>query len=380
MKIAIDSSSLVISPFSGLSEVVRSLLLHLPLAAEDWQFHLFMNYFRGSKWLQNMSYPDTVNHFLCLPRRLVDLWWRHDWPPLEFWLKGMDIFHSLHIQVPPSKRMKRILTVHDCRFLAFPELYERQEVENYRRQMKTSLARVDVVATVSKFTQEELLTYFPISEDRIRVIHNGFSPHVPNADDGEEKVLRFMEENNLPETYLLYTGVLDPRKNLGRLIEAIAISREETGDFPDLVIAGISHEKWFKSDEAKRAGQLGLFDHIHLAGVVEKDILWKLTKGALALCYPSLYEGFGFPPLEAMSLGVPVLAGRSSSVPEVTGNAACLVDPMSIDDIARGLSKILYDTGFRQSLIELGYEQTKKFSWAKAAAEYISLYKEVLAS
>ena len=126
------------------------------------------------------------------------------------------------------------------------------------------------------------------------------------------------------------------------------------------------------------ARELGLFDRIHLAGILEKDVLLGLTEKALALCYPSLYEGFGFPPLEAMSLGIPVLAANCSAIPEVTGHAACLVDPMSVDGIAEGLRKIVFDNDYRQGLIEAGYKQITSFSWGKAAAEYINLYKEVL--
>ncbi|NIO49825.1 MAG: glycosyltransferase [Candidatus Aminicenantes bacterium] len=380
MKIAVDTSCLLINRFSGLSEVVHNLLLHLPHVAEDNHFTLFMNYFRATKNSKNISYPGTVNHFFRLPRRLVGWWWKRAWPPLDYCLKGMDVYHSLHIQIPPTRYIKTVLTVHDCRYLAFPELYKHPEVESYHRQMTISLNRVDLVAAVSEFTRQEILTYFPISESRVRVIHNGFSPWMSDKDRQEEKTNRFIEAKNLPQEYLLYIGVLEPRKNLGRLIEAIAQCRQEIHDFPDLVIAGVSHEQWPKSDLARRAKELGIFDNIYLSGVIEKDILWGLTQKATALCYPSLYEGFGFPPLEAMSLGVPVLAGKSSSIPEVSGNAACLVNPLSVDDIANGLRKIVLDGDYRQILVESGYRQIKKFSWQKAAVEYITLYQEALTS
>jgi glycosyltransferase involved in cell wall biosynthesis len=185
---------------------------------------------------------------------------------------------------------------------------------------------------------------------------------------------------NLPNAYLLFVGVLDPRKNLKRLIEALSILKEEMSDVPDLVIAGISKRQWSKSDEAGEADRLGILESIHLAGVVEKDILFSIMKNSSALCYPSLYEGFGFPPLEAMPLGIPVLAGKNSSIPEVTGDAACLVDPLSVDDIVRGLRKIVFDSEYRQKLVEQGFNQIKKFSWRRTAAEYIRLYKEVLRS
>jgi glycosyltransferase involved in cell wall biosynthesis len=380
MKIAIDTSCLLINRFSGLSEVVHNLLLHLPHVAEDNHFALFMNYFRATKNSKNISYPGTVNHFFRLPRRMVGWWWKHAWPPLDYYLKGMDVYHSLHIQIPPTRYIKTVLTVHDCRYLAFPDIYKHREVESYRRQMTISLNRVDLVATVSEFTRQEVLTYFPISESRVRVIHNGFSPCMSDKDRQEEKANRFIERKNLPQEYLLYIGVLDPRKNLGRLIEAIAQCRQEIHDFPDLVIAGVSHEQWPRSDQARRARELGIFDNIYLSGVVQKDILWGLTQKATALCYPSLYEGFGFPPLEAMSLGVPVLAGKCSSIPEVSGNAACLVNPLSVDDIAHGLRRIVFLSEYRKTLVESGYRQIKKFSWQKAAAEYINLYQEALNS
>ena len=110
-----------------------------------------------------------------------------------------------------------------------------------------------------------------------------------------------------------------------------------------------------------------------VSGVVEQGIVVGLTQKAHALCYPSLYEGFGFPPLEAMSLGVPVLAGNSSSIPEITADAACLVDPTNVDDIAQGLNRIIFDSDYRHMLIEAGYRQITKFSWQKAAAEYLSI-------
>ncbi len=376
MRIVLDTSCLITNRFSGVAEVTRNLLLHLPLVDGDHHFTLFMNYFRAPKSGQDISYPGTVNHFLRFPRSLVDWWWKHNWPPFDCYVTGKDVYHSLHIQVPPTSRMKTVLTVHDCRYLALPTLYADHEVEEYRRWMKISLNRVERVATVSEFTRQELLSHFPISEDRVRVIHNGFSPYVAEPGAWEKKVERFIRENAFPHTYLLYTGILDPRKNLRRLIEALAKCRQQSQDFPDLILVGIPLALWARSDEAGRAQELGILDHIHLAGQVEKDVVFGLIKKAVALCYPSLYEGFGFPPLEAMALGIPVLASNSSSIPEVSGKAACLVDPMHIDEMAQGLSRIVIDSDYRRALVESGYHQIQKFSWRRAAAEYIKLYQE----
>jgi alpha-1,3-rhamnosyl/mannosyltransferase len=280
--------------------------------------------------------------------------------------------------VPPVKKIKAVLTVHDCRYLAIPSFYNSRDVEVYRKQMENALSRVGYVVTVSEFTKNELIRYFSFPEERIKTIKNGISSCSPEKEFEKKKIGSFIKENKVPQEYILYTGILDPRKNFCRLIEAIQACIKQNKDFPKLVVAGISYEEWIESGQAKKAKEFGIFDNIHIAGIVDKSILNGITRRAIALCYPSLYEGFGFPPLEAMSFGVPVLAGNSSSIPEIAGNAACLVDPMSVKDIAKGLEKIIFDSEYRQKLIERGFNQIKKYSWRKASKEYIRLYKEVL--
>jgi glycosyltransferase involved in cell wall biosynthesis len=378
VRVTIDASCLVINRYSGLSEVVHNLLHYLPHVDNYAEFNLFINCFRNPKVTDHISYPKTTSDYCTIPRRLIDWWWKLGWPPIDPYLIQTDLFHSFHIQVPPTKKTKTVLTIHDCRFLALSDFYTQREVENYRHQMMISLKRADMVATVSEFTRQEFLTYFSFPEDHIKVIQNGFDSPGVEENYPKEEVEFLIESKKLPQSFLLYIGVLDPRKNLQRLVEAIAYCRNETEDFPDLVIAGITQEQWLRSDQAIRAKELGVFDHIYLVGVVERYVLSGLTEKALALCYPSLYEGFGFPPLEAMSLGVPVLAGDCSAIPEVTGHAACLVDPTSVDDIAQGLNKIVFDSDYRQTLIKRGYDQIQNFSWHKSAIEYLKLYKEVV--
>jgi glycosyltransferase involved in cell wall biosynthesis len=378
INVVIDASCLMINRYSGLSEVVHNLLLHLPLVNKGFQYTSFMNYFRSPTEQEKTLYQETTIHSWRLPRRLVAFWWDIGRPAIDLLLKDADIYHSLHVQIPPTKKIKTILTVHDCRCLAHPELYEPQIVRNYQKQMNISLSRVDLVVTVSEFTRQEVLKYFPFPEDRVRVIHNGLNPSWTDTEYRQAEISAALGEINLPQSYLLYTGTLDPRKNLNRLIEAHAACRIEKQDFPDLVIAGVSYDEWLRSQQAIRAKQLGVFDNIHICGVVEKGILVELNKSAHALCYPSLYEGFGLPPLEAMSVGIPVLASNSSALPEITGDAACLVDPINIDDIARGLNKIVFDEEYRQNLIRLGYKRIERYSWLEAAAKYANIYNDVL--
>jgi alpha-1,3-rhamnosyl/mannosyltransferase len=380
VKVALDISCLALNPHSGLAEVARNLLSHMVSIAKRDEITVFKNYFRGVGGVTPFLQSGIRHYSLRIPPRIVGWWWKKDWPLLDTYLRDIDVFHGLHVQVPPARKIKTVLTVHDCRYLALPHLYKADEVEAYRKQMTQSLNRATRIGADSEFTRRELSSYFSIPEDRIRVIHNGFKPWSQQVAGGEEKAQVFLERRKIPQSYLLFLGVLDPRKNLRNLIEAFSRCKGKTSHFPDLLLVGIHYEHWIKSEEAQRAGALGVFNRIHVAGVIEKDLVWSLTKKAVALCYPSLYEGFGFPPLEAMSVGVPVLAGRASSIPEVAGEAACLVDPLNIEEMTEGLTRIVSDTTYRQELIRLGHERVTKFSWEKFATQYLSLYHEAVHS
>lgn len=377
MKIAFDASCLAVNRYSGLGEFAHNLLLHMPSLSSDIHIALYINYFRKAALLQEIFYPGTVNHFVKAPRRLIEFLWWFKWLPFDLYLKNSDIFHSIHIHVPPVKKMKTILTVHDCRYVAFPTIYKNRDVKDYRRQMEMSLDRVDVVVAISEFTRQEIINHFSFPEDRIKVIHYGFSS-LRSEKSIYGKVGKFIANKDITQPYLLVPSALDPRKNLDRLVEAFAQCKKDDNDFPPLVVAGIPSDQWTLSDQAVKAKKLNVFDDIVMCGVVDRDIITGLIKKAHALCYPSLYEGFGLPPLEAMSLGIPVLAGKSSSIPEVSGNAACLVDPLDINDISCGLSRIVSDSSYRQKLINAGYKQINNFSWDKTSAQYLNLYREVM--
>jgi glycosyltransferase involved in cell wall biosynthesis len=378
MNIAVDASALIINRFSGLAEVVRSLTRNLSLLPENQNITLYLNYFRNGVPDSEIDFPYKNIRCLRLPRHIVDWWWECDWPQFDCYIKNIDLFHSLHINLPPLKKTKSVLTVHDCRYMALPKLYGKRAVERYRRKMEKSLGRVDHVTTVSNFTKCELIEYFAFPEDRITFISNGFSSNHVTTGINKDEIDCFLKRNRLPSEYLLFTGGLDPRKNLNRLIEAMRQCKSEMKDFPDLILTGLSKKQWTKSRQAKKAIRHGIYGNIFIAGMVEKNLLKTLTRNALALCYPSLYEGFGFPPLEAMSCGVPVLAGRSSAIPEVTGDAACLVDPLCEADIALGLYRLISDADYRRKLVERGFFRVKKFSWQQAAAHYNRLYKRIL--
>jgi glycosyltransferase involved in cell wall biosynthesis len=309
---------------------------------------------------------------------VVERWWNFGWPPFDFYMKDIDLYHSLHIDIPPTKKIKTVLTVHDCRYMAYPALYSEREVAEYKYRMEKSLNRADMIVTVSKFTRNEVLNHFSFPDERIKVIHNGFNQIPCNDGKLKDRANKFIHSKKLPPSYLICVGTSDPRKNIARLIEAFSLCRKESEDFPHLVIAGIDWQDWVKSGLKIKTEKLGLSNYVHSYGLLEKELLIGLIQMSFILCYPSLYEGFGFPPLEGMSLGIPVLASRTSSIPEIVGDSACLVDPESVEDIATGLIKLVYDQDYRKNLIQSGYQRIKKYSWEKSAKSYIKVYREVL--
>jgi glycosyltransferase involved in cell wall biosynthesis len=377
MNVAIDASCLAINRFSGLSEVVNNLVINLKILNDGINLSLFLNHFRHYALQNTVCYTGINSRLLRLPRRAVKMWWRFNWPPIDFYLKGIDIFHSLHIDIPPAKNVRTVLTVHDCRFLALPRIYRPKDIHAYRSQMKRTLSRVDYVTTVSDFTRRELIRYFSFPEDRIRTIKNGFSFQTVRKQQPSPKLINFFRKHNLPSCYVIFIGGLDPRKNITRLIEAFALCRKKMGEFPDLMIVGISPQQWYRSGPARKAYELGVISNICNVGIVDNEILAVLTQNATALCYPSLYEGFGFPPLQAMSLGVPVLASNTSAIPEIVGDAACLVNCENLEEIVDGLNRIISDSEYRNYLIRLGYLQIRQFSWKKTVEKYAELYNEI---
>ena len=379
MNITIDASCLMINQYTGLSKVVINLLKYLPLIEKENDYTLFLNYFHNPKIKKKISFPNTINYKIRLPRRLFDLIWHLDILPIDFYIPKTDIYHSLHIQIPPTKKIKTVLTVHDCRYLAYPQLYNKKDVIKYQNQMALSLKRVDQIVTVSNFTRNEIISYFSFPEDRISVINNGFN-FFPSSDIYQLQFADdFLLENNIPKSYIIYVGTLDPRKNLKKLIRAYQ-KCYQNNDYPDMVIVGIFREEWDQFIVKNLYIDRDLQKKIHITGIVDTKILIGLIKNARAFCYPSLYEGFGYPPLEAMSLGVPVLTSDISSIPEIVDNAALLVNPFDISDISRGLNQIIYDDELRENLIKSGYKQIRKYSWKETAKKYLSIYKKVLNS
>lgn len=275
--------------------------------------------------------------------------------------------HVLPLGAPLVRRMRTVVTVHDLGYLRYPEAHTTAQRLYLRLSTVWSARAASHLIAVSAATRSDLVRLAGISPDRITVVHHGVAERFrqPVADPARARAIVGGDE-----PYFLYVGTVQPRKNLVRVIEAFADASRRLADAgiaPVLVIAG--KRGWLSEGIARRAAELGIAGRVRFAGYVADDDLPTLYREALAFVFPSLYEGFGMPVLEAMACGAPVLTSNSSSLPEVAGNAALVVDPLDTGAITEGMVRLACDAALRQELRQRGYQRAAQFTWDRCAEE-----------
>jgi len=298
--------------------------------------------------------------------------WGHLWEQcyLPLKLKGRLLFSPSN--TGPLSVRRQVVTIHDVATLDHPEAFNPRFAAWYRFLIPRLANRVRRVITISEFTKQRLLAYVPVEEERVVVIYNGvdqrFRPHTP------ESITQVRKPLGLPgKRYVLSVGTLEPRKNIPRLIQAWARIVDKLPDDIWLVLAG---QEGRGDLYARLSGLNMLPPRVHLTGYVPDELLPALYAGAMVFVFPSLYEGFGLPPLEAMASGVPVLTGNRTSLPEIVGDAGMMVDPTSVDQIAEGLLSLIQDETLRLELRRKGLDRAAQFSWDKTAQKTWEVLKE----
>ncbi len=297
-------------------------------------------------------------------------------PYYKFFGCDCDITHFFNYIVPPKVKGKTVVTVHDMVYKAFPETVRARTKYMLDTGLKKSMKRADLIVTDSEFSKSEIIRYFPECGDKIRVVPCGVDLnkfHPCNDTDKIEQVKKSME---ISGDYFLYLGTIEPRKNLKNLISAYAKFLKENNNSPKLVLAGA--KGWLYDDIFNEVKNLNLENQVIFTKYVPSEDINALMCGAVAFVFPSIYEGFGMPPLEAMACGVPVLTSGEASLPEVTGDNAVIIDAYSIDSIAEGLGRIFHDKNLREKLSRNGIERAENFTWKKSAEILYKVYRELL--
>jgi alpha-1,3-rhamnosyl/mannosyltransferase len=378
MRVAIDARPAMPHARTGIGTYTWQLIRRLPSIAPDTTFVAWYLDVRGALGLvprgrlfEDVRAPNLVDRRMPIPSRWFDrLALRLDVPKLE-WMVRCDVVFAPNFVPPPTRSRRLVLTIHDLAFRRFPETAP-LATRRWLTRLEASLKQASQVIVVSEQTRIDLLEAYPEAtarlKDRITVVPLGvdtefFRP--VHADDGEAVRRRY----SIDGPFLLSLGGIEPRKNLPALIRAYASLPEDVR--PTLVIAGPiapwNPEGWDLVRPALDALPARLRDRVILTGYVSEEGKVALLGGAEALVYPSIYEGFGLPVLEAMACGTPVLTSDVSALPETAGGAALLVDPSSIEDIAAGMERLLTDTTLRESLRAAGTARAATFSWDETA-------------
>ena len=295
----------------------------------------------------------------------------------------LDVVHDPNGIAPflgPRAGARRVVTIHDAFPYVYPEKHNRADNWRYRWLLPHAARRADAVITVSQCSRRDLVRGLGVPQERIRITTEGVNARFRPVEDGPAR-RALLDRYGITGPYVLYVGGINARKNISRLFEAFArvldICAASGAPKPQLVIAG--KRQWRTEEIEATFRRLNLASHVHFTGYAGDEDLPGLYSAAELLAFPSLYEGFGLPPLEAMACGTPVVTSNVSSIPEVVGDAALMVDPHDVDGLAAAMVQILTDSALRGELRRRGLLHAARFTWARAARETLNVYQDLYA-
>jgi glycosyltransferase involved in cell wall biosynthesis len=346
MKIALDGMPLA-SQLTGVGHYTRELARNLAVVA-----------------------PSDSFTFIS-PRGLLKRRWWSLGLPLYLLRNSLDLFHGTNYEIPLWSRRPTVVTIHDLSLLLHPEVHEQKLVARAGWRFPLMAKSASKIITPSNSVKAEVCEAFKVDPDKVAVTPEAPRPEFRRREDPE--LLRRLA---IDQDFVLFVGTIEPRKNLRRLVNAFEQLLCTTSLSPKLVITG--GQGWLMDDFASTIKQKGLNDRIVLTGYLEDEDLCTLYSTCAVFVYPSLYEGFGLPPLEAMACGAPVITSRIPSLMETVGSAARLVDPNDTDDLTRAMIEMLSHGHVREHYAALSRNHVKNFSWQQTALKTLEVYRELI--
>jgi len=353
---------------AGIVIYIHNLLQNLEKIDQEDDFFIFI----GKNPLTDLKFNYKNFHYVKTSidsyRKIKRVLYEQLVFPFRLKKYKIDVLFNPSVSGPIFWPGKKIATIHDCAYDRFKE-FDSLRTKIYFKLMLYGTTRLfSTIITDSNFSKEELIKIYKTNSQKIKVVY-GAAPDLPEVK--EEFIKKTLNKFKIEKPYFLYIGSSRPRKNLSGLIKSFKIFREKGFDYL-LVIGGRKDKRFLDLEREILDNQLE--GKVILTDTLSREEVSSLYKRAKALTFPSFYEGFGLPVLEAQSLGIPVLTSNISSLPEVGGDSVLYVNPYNIEEIAKGMEKIAFDENLRQDLIQKGYENIKRFSWEKSAKQLLKLF------
>jgi glycosyltransferase involved in cell wall biosynthesis len=371
LRLGIDVTALPPQPFGAANYIINLVQALLRIDATN-EYVIF------SKPLHAPLFDSTRAQIVqtALASPLLRIAWEQTALPLLARQHRLDLLHSPHYTMPLVKTCRTVVTFHDMTFFLYPEAHLRYKRLFFRAMIPWSARRADALIAISQSTRADILRILRTPPDQVIAIPYGIAPQFQPIPDSPARDA-LCQKYNLPRPFILYVGNLEPRKNLPILVRAFA--RVARAGLPHaLVLAGA--RGWMAAEIFSTIKELDLVSRVHFPGYVPQQDLASLYSAASLFVYPSLYEGFGLPVLEALACGVPVITSNVSSMPQVAGDAGILVEPSDVDALADAMKRVLTDQGLRATLVAKGLARARSFSWERTAQATLSTYTRVAQS
>jgi glycosyltransferase involved in cell wall biosynthesis len=371
MRIGLDGYPLS-EPRTGVGHYTLELARALAVAHPGDQFELVS----PKPFAESVGERKLVSNLRFIKAK--SSWIRGHWwsvgLPLYAKRAALDLFHGTNFELPLWNRRRTVLTIHDLSALRYPELHRPRMARRARVRLPLAAKLARAIITPTEAVKFEVCDQFRLKPDKVSAIHE--APRSLFRPLHREETIEIRKRLGIEDQFLLFVGTLEPRKNLLTLLKAFDQIFRHTSWRPQLVVAG--GEGWLMDETFSFMKESGINEHLRLVGYLNDDELRALYSSCKAFIYPSLYEGFGLPPLEAMACGAPVVASRIPALQETLRDAAILIEPVDIDGLAKAIIDILENEEGCRAMSSIGLKHVAQFSWEKAATLTYEVYKQVI--
>jgi len=374
MRIAIDGRMGDTS--GGIGVYIRELISHLAYIDKKNQYFIIVNKHGDASFIPSADNFTILVSSITRKHYFIKDLWNLFFLPFLLKVKNIDIYFNPRYVLPIFKgNIKMVVTMHDMIAIMFPEIWPGISGFRIRNYIKYSSQRADIIVTISNWAKKDIVRILNVPKNKVKVTYNGINKKLfkPIPDLSLQSLVK--RKYGIRKKFILSVGPLGARKNHDRLIDAYSILPKCIREDYQLILTG--EKKGTYDNLLEKASKICPVDDIVFTGFIPEEEMPTMISAASLFVFPSLYEGFGIPLLEAMACGTPILASNVSSIPEVVESAALLFDPYNVNEMANAIDKAINDKDLRQKLVRKGFKQIKKYSWENTAKEILGVFEEV---